>query len=74
MAMGGMFSLDVLMIIADLSKMEVIVDVNENDVVSISIGDTTEIEIDAYIDTVFYGVVSEIAIWLKQLILEAKSK
>ena len=61
MAMGGMFSLDVLMIIADLSKMEVIVDVNENDVVSISIGDTTEIEIDAYIDTVFYGVVSEIA-------------
>jgi len=61
MAMGGMFSLDVLMIIADLSKMEVIVDVNENDVVSISVGDTTEIEIDAYIDTVFYGVVSEIA-------------
>ena len=45
MAMGGMFSLDVLMIIADLSKMEGIVDVNENDVVSISIGDTTEIEI-----------------------------
>ena len=61
MAMGGMFSLDVLMIIADLSKMEVIVDVNENDVVSISIGDTTEIEIDAYVDTIFYGVVSEIA-------------
>ena len=62
MAMGGMFSLDVLMIIADLSRMEVIVDVNENDVVSISIGDTSEIEIDAYIDTVFYGVVSEIAL------------
>jgi len=61
MAMGGMFSLDVLMIIADLSRMEVIVDVNENDVVSISIGDTSEIEIDAYIDTLFYGVVSEIA-------------
>ena len=61
MAMGGMFSLDVLMIIADLSRMEVIVDVNENDVVSISIGDTSEIEIDAYLDTVFYGVVSEIA-------------
>ena len=61
MAMGGMFSLDVLMIIADLSRMEVIVDVNENDVVSISIGDTSEIEIDAYLDTLFYGVVSEIA-------------
>ena len=61
MAMGGMFSLDVLMIIADLSRMEVSVDVNEYDVVSISIGDTSEIEIDAYLDTVFYGVVSEIA-------------
>ena len=41
--------------------MEVIIDVNENDVVSVSIGDTTEIEIDAFTDTLFYGVVSEIA-------------
>ena len=49
------------MIIADLSRMEVIIDVNENDVVSVSIGDTTEIEIDAFTDTLFYGVVSEIA-------------
>jgi len=61
MAMGSMFSLDVLMIIADLNKMEVIVDVNENDVISISIGDTTDIEIDAFIDTTFKGIVSEIA-------------
>jgi HlyD family secretion protein len=61
MAMGSMFSLDVLMIIADLNKMEVIVDVNENDVISISIGDTTYIEIDAFIDTTFKGIVSEIA-------------
>ena len=48
------------MIIADLSRMEV-TDVNENDVVSVSIGDMTEIEIDAFTDTLFYGVVSEIA-------------
>ena len=61
MAVGGMFQADNLMIIADLSKMEVIIDVNENDVVSVSIGDTTEIEIDAFLDTLFYGVVSEIA-------------
>ncbi len=61
MAVGGIFQADVLMVIADLSRMEVIVDVNENDVVSVEIGDTTEIEIDAFQDTVFYGVVSEIA-------------
>ena len=61
MAVGGMFQADNLMIIADLSRMEVIIDVNENDVVSVAIGDTTEIEIDAFMDTLFYGVVSEIA-------------
>ena len=61
MALGGMFNPGVLMTIADLSFMEVLVDVNENDVVTINIGDTTEIEIDAFPDTVFYGTVSEIA-------------
>ena len=61
MAVGGMFNPGVLMTIADLSKMEVEVDVNENDVVNIEIGDTSEIEIDAYPDTIFFGVVSEIA-------------
>lgn len=61
MAVGGMFNPGVLMTVADLSRMEVEVDVNENDVVMIEIGDTSEIEIDAYPDTVFYGVVSEIA-------------
>ncbi len=61
MAVGGMFQAEVLMIIADLNRMEVIVDVNENDVVSVNLGDTTEIEIDAFQDTMFYGVVSEIA-------------
>ena len=61
MAVGGMFNPGVLMTVADLSRMEVEVDVNENDVVNIEIGDTTEIEIDAYPDTTFYGLVSEIA-------------
>ena len=61
MAVGGMFNPGVLMTVADLSRMEVEVDVNENDVVNIEVGDTTEIEIDAYPDTTFYGLVSEIA-------------
>ena len=61
MAVGGMFNPGVLMTIADLSRMEVEVDVNENDVVNIEVGDTTEIEIDAYPDTTFFGIVSEIA-------------
>jgi len=61
MALGSVFQADVLMTIADLSRMEVVVDVNENDVVSVAEGDTAEIEIDAFQDTLFYGVVSEIA-------------
>ncbi len=61
MAVGSIFQADVLMIVADLSRMEVIVDVNENDIVAVSRGDTAEIEIDAFQDTVFYGIVSEIA-------------
>jgi len=61
MALGSIFQADVLMIVADLSRMEVIVDVNENDIVSVTKGDTVEIEIDAFQDTLFYGIVSEIA-------------
>ena len=67
MAVGGMFNPGVLMTIADLSRMEVEVDVNENDVVNIEVGDTTEIEIDAYPDTTFFGIVSEIAHTAKSL-------
>ncbi|MFQ6615705.1 MAG: efflux RND transporter periplasmic adaptor subunit [Fidelibacterota bacterium] len=61
MALGSTFQADVLMTIADLSKMEVVVQVNENDVVDVSPGDTAEISIDAFQDTVFHGVVKEIA-------------
>ncbi|MBC8175477.1 MAG: efflux RND transporter periplasmic adaptor subunit [Candidatus Marinimicrobia bacterium] len=61
MALGSGFQADVLMTIADLTKMEVVVEVNENDVVDVSIEDTTEIEIDAFQDTVFYGIVKEIS-------------
>ncbi|MEQ9422995.1 MAG: efflux RND transporter periplasmic adaptor subunit [Cyclobacteriaceae bacterium] len=49
--------------IADLGKMEVRVNVNENDIVRVNLGDTTEIDVDAYdyLDAEFRGVVSQIA-------------
>ena len=48
--------------IADLSRMEVEVEVNENDIVRVAYGDTAVIEVDAYPDTDFLGVVSEIPV------------
>lgn len=49
-----------IMTISDLNKMEASVEVDENDVVLISIGDTARIKIDAFKDQVFKGIVSEI--------------
>lgn len=50
-----------IMRIADLSRMEAQVEVNENDIVRVSVGDTAIIEVDAYLDEKFKGVVTEIA-------------
>jgi HlyD family secretion protein len=50
-----------IMTVADLSVMEVAVEVNENDIVRVDIGDTAEVEVDAYLDEKFKGVVTEIA-------------
>ena len=50
-----------IMRVADLSRMEVEVDVNENDIVKVSIGNNVEIEVDAYLNKVFKGVVTNIA-------------
>lgn len=50
-----------LMRIADMDHMEVQVQVNENDIVTVSPGDTTNIEADSYPERVFKGVVTEIA-------------
>ncbi|HEY0262496.1 MAG TPA: efflux RND transporter periplasmic adaptor subunit [Chitinophagales bacterium] len=47
--------------IADLSNMQAEVDVNENDVLRVKVGDTAEIEVDAYRNKKFKGVVSQIA-------------
>ncbi|MCK9407704.1 MAG: efflux RND transporter periplasmic adaptor subunit [Bacteriovoracaceae bacterium] len=50
-----------IMTVADLTMMEARVDVGENDIVTISIGDTSRITIDAYPDKKFIGIVYEIA-------------
>lgn len=50
-----------MMRIARMEQMEVVVDVNENDIVNVSLSDTSTIEIDAYPNRSFEGVVTEIA-------------
>jgi HlyD family secretion protein len=50
-----------LLRVADLSRMEARVEVNENDIVRVSLGDTAIIEVDAYLDKEFKGIVTEIA-------------
>ncbi len=47
--------------VANLQNMEVEVDVNENDIVKIQVGDSTMVEVDAYLKKKFKGVVTEIA-------------
>jgi len=50
-----------MMRIANLNDMEVSVDVNENDIVKVSLSDTAEVEVDAYNNRKFKGLVTEIA-------------
>lgn len=47
--------------VANLNNMEVEVDVNENDIVKVQIGDSTIVEVDAYLKKEFKGLVTEIA-------------
>lgn len=47
--------------VANLSNMEVEVDVNENDIVKITVGDSTIVEVDAYLRREFRGVVTQIS-------------
>ncbi|TYP76003.1 efflux RND transporter periplasmic adaptor subunit [Aquimarina intermedia] len=50
-----------IMRVANLDNMEVEVDVNENDIVKIEVGDSTIVEVDAYLKKEFKGLVTEIA-------------
>lgn len=50
-----------IMTIADLARMEARVEVGENDVVMVSLGDTAKIEVDSYPERTFIGKVTQIA-------------
>ncbi|MGA1494527.1 MAG: efflux RND transporter periplasmic adaptor subunit [Rhodothermales bacterium] len=50
-----------MMRVAKLNQMEMVVNVNENDVVNVAVGDTAAMEIDAYPTRIFNGIVTEIA-------------
>lgn len=55
------FSGTEIMRIANLNEMEVLVEVNENDIIRVNEGDTALIEIDAYLNEIFKGVVTSIS-------------
>lgn len=57
----GQFNAAEVMRVADLSSMEVRVNVNENDVVNVKVGDRARVNIDAYPGRRFTGAVKEIA-------------
>lgn len=50
-----------MMTVADMSVLEARVDVGENDIVKVNIGDSADIEVDAYNNRKFKGVVTQIA-------------
>jgi len=50
-----------LLRVANLNNMEVEVDVNENDIVKIKVGDEANVEVDAYLKKKFKGVVTSIS-------------
>ena len=52
-----------MMRLADLNQMQVEVDVNENDIIRVSVGDTSIIDVDSYsqMDKKFKGIVTQIA-------------
>jgi HlyD family secretion protein len=60
-ALGSQFQEDVILELSNLDGMEALVDIDENDIVAVSIGDEAEIEIDALPDVILKGRVTEIA-------------
>ncbi|MBN1540691.1 efflux RND transporter periplasmic adaptor subunit [candidate division KSB1 bacterium] len=58
---GSQFQADPILNVADLGRMEVLTEIDENDVVYVKPGDVSKIEVDAIQDTLLAGVVSEIA-------------
>ncbi len=60
-AIGSQFQEDVIMVVANLTEMEALVNVDENDIVSIELGQDAEIEVDALLGQILAGKVYEIA-------------
>jgi len=59
---GNSFSLGTeMMRVADMNVLEVRVDVGENDVVKVHLGDSADVEVDAYNNRKFRGIVTQIA-------------
>lgn len=59
---GNSFSIGTeMMRVADMNVLEVRVDVGENDVVKVHLGDSADVEVDAYNNRKFKGIVTEIA-------------
>ena len=56
----GQFAGTEVMRVADLSKMQAVIDVNENDVPNVKVGDKANVKIDAYGDRKFKGTVAQI--------------
>src|SRR5881628_3543946 len=57
----GQFAGTEVMRVADLSKMQAVINVNENDVVNVKVGQKATISVDAYGDRKFHGAVYQIA-------------
>jgi HlyD family secretion protein len=60
-ALGSQFQEDVILELSNLSGMEALVDVDENDIVQLALGDPATIEVDALPGKTFQGEVTEIA-------------
>lgn len=60
-AIGSQFQEDIILIVADLTEMEAQVNVDENDIVNVQIGQEADIEVDALFGETLKGIVYEIA-------------
>ena len=60
-AIGSQFQEDVILVVADLTEMEAQVNVDENDIVNVQLGQQAEVEVDALFGETLKGTVYEIA-------------
>jgi HlyD family secretion protein len=60
-AIGSQFQEDIILVVADLNEMEAQVNVDENDIVNVELGQEAEVEVDALFGEKLTGIVYEIA-------------